>query len=55
MLAKTWGERLRHALISFELPAKNVAEAKTSYSQVFGWSLIDFRQVMHARIFEISK
>jgi hypothetical protein len=42
MVAKTWGERLRHALISFELPAKNVADAKTSYSQVFGWSLTDF-------------
>jgi predicted enzyme related to lactoylglutathione lyase len=31
------------ARINFvELPAKNVAEAKTFYSQVFGWSLTDF-------------
>lgn len=31
------------ARINFvELPAKNFAEAKSFYSQVFGWSLTDF-------------
>jgi predicted enzyme related to lactoylglutathione lyase len=31
------------ARISFvELPAKNIAAAKTFYSRVFGWALIDF-------------
>ena len=31
------------ARINFvELPAKNIAEAKSFYSQVFGWALTDF-------------